>query len=260
MENQINVGDQHNQQGNINSNVSPTRSRVNYWMISTIVLLFVVLLELFLLNKEKLLSGPKCIQLTNNINSSKKTSFFDDENLEWKTITSERAKFSFKYPSTWPIDFESEEELKIDQSYYDENSPDDMYDIENVDFTEKWYRNAGGERYGFIAVRKQKGITTLDDYVKYIDKETEIWAKGVTTKIPRPKIKYSVIGGDVAVTEYPQDAFARLDSPNVDLNFIVVRNGLIYRFAAFKSDRFMQNEEQSSKVFREIISSVKFLD
>lgn len=245
----------------MDQNTSLAKSKVNYWAISTIVLLFVAFLELFLFNKETILSRLNNDQLINSkTGSAGNTTSVSVNKLEWKTITSERAKFSFKYPTIWPIDFEPEEALKDDNSNYDENDADDKFYVENIDFTEKWYRSAGGERYGFIAVWKQKGIDTLDNYVKYIDKETEIWAQGVTTKIPRPKINYSVIGGEVAVTEYPQGSFAHLESPNFDLDFIVARNGLIYRFAALKSDRFVQNEEQNSKIFLEIISSVKFMD
>jgi hypothetical protein len=246
---------------------TPEKLKVNYWMISTILLVLIVFLEFFFFNKDFLLSQLYNNRSINNeTGSSKSTPSLSGDNLEWRTVTSERARLSFKYPSTWPLDFESEEELKKEQSFYGENSPDYyLYPIEFIDFTEKWYRNAGGERYGFISVGKQRNVTTLDDYVKFIDNPEEVLedlVKGVPIKYknPRPKIKYSVIGGEVAVTEYPQGDFARLDSPNDDLNFIVVKNGLIYRFSALKSDRFTQNEEQNTKIFRDIISSVKFLD
>lgn len=266
MENQTNIGDKNPTQVSQNAPSYPVKPRVNYWKLSTFFLISVALLEFLYFNKGTILFRINNNGLVNKIGLSKNREPLPSDKTEWKTIISERAKFSFKYPASWPIDFESDEDLKLDNLEYDENNTDQKKDyknrfkIEGIDFTEKWYRNAGGERYGFISVWKQTGINTLDDYIKYVDKESEVWSKGAMIKIPRPKIGYSVISNEVTITEHIQANLARLDSPNDDLDFIIVKNGLIYRFAALESDRFMQNETENSKIFRGIISSIKFSD
>lgn len=183
-------------------------------------------------------------------------------NKGWKTVISERGKFSFDYPTDWPISFISDEDLQSDNENHAlaPDEPMKRVDIESIDFNEEWERNAGGKRYGIILVWKQPGIETLDDYVKSVDKEFELFSKGRTIPIPRPKIRYSVIGGEVAVTEIAQGDFATPWSISEVNNYVVVHNGLIYRIYASGNDRFKIDLDNNLAKFNHIISTFKFTD
>lgn len=204
-------------------------------------------------NDKPLIPTPTVSLLTNNV--------------EWKIITSDKAKFSFKYPSSWPIAFEPEEQLDQDNLEYDETNNDltqirkNIFKVEGIDFAQKWERGMSNNEYGYIYVEKQTGINSLDDYIKYYDTESEIWGKGQTAKIPRPIIKYSVIAGEVAVSFYNQDInLANWSSAATELEYRIFKNGLMYYFVPSRSDLFMQNKDINAQIFREIVDSVKFQD
>ncbi len=180
--------------------------------------------------------------------------FFSYGKRGWKVIKSERANLSFEYPTEWPIDFEPEEELKRDHHSYDPKDVNDQFIVEGISFSPKWYRNAGGEQYGFIIVWKQKDIQTLGDYVRYIDQEKTIMYR----KIPRPKLEYVTIGGIPGVVETPRGNMAFLDSSDPSLRITTVKNGLVYLFGVTKSDNFMKDEKKNTEIYKKIISTVKF--
>lgn len=266
MKDDINITNQNSFLEDKNTNPFSKKTKINYWIILSISLLFISLMEFFLLNKEIFIKLTRKSNRNDNKNILIVTSDATIKNIEWKTITSERAKFSFKYPSSWPITFLSEEKLQDDNRAYDETNIDPMEDyknilkIEAIDFSEK-FENGNLDKYGSIFVQKQTRINSLDDYIKYYDVESKVWGKGQTAVIPRPKIKYSVIAGEVAATFFTQDGFlADLSSTNTDLEYRIFKNGLIYYFAASKSDRFIQNEELNIQIFKNIIESVKFLN
>lgn len=177
---------------------------------------------------------------------------------QWVEMKSKRVPLTFEYPSAWPITFEPDNQFIIDNQFFDWKNVGEHLDEENIDFDREWNRSAGGNRLGYIAVFRQAGIQTLADYVKYVDVPSELYSKGTVVKIPRPKIVYSKVGTEDAVTVVDTSGGAFLDSPNVNLNFIVVKEGLIYQIAATKSDVFMQDEEKNTALFKQMLATMRF--
>lgn len=178
----------------------------------------------------------------------------------WIRVDSERVPLSFLYPVDSPLAFAENGDLEQNNQSFDSESTEssrDDFDLESIEFHKDWYRNAGGERLGRIDVYKQNGVQDLDDYIKYIDKETEFEARGQKVVIPRPKILYSIVGGEVAITVVPATR-GTFDNTHKKFDYIVVKDGLIYSIGANKSETFMKNEQRNEEIFQEIISSIKF--
>ncbi len=181
--------------------------------------------------------------------------------ITWRKIESERVSLSFNYPSVWPIAFESDEDLKRDQDFYNRTLsvvPDQPYPLESIAFTNEWIGNAGEDSLGWFIVTRQKGIETIDDYVKSVDNESEIYIKGRNVTIPRPKIVYSKVGGETAISVIDQSGLANLSPTDSANDFIVIKNGLIYRLFATPSFKARINAEINAKLFKEIIASIQF--
>lgn len=175
----------------------------------------------------------------------------------WVTFTSDRAKFSFKHPISWPVVAASDQDVKEDNTF----DTGEATEIENIDFEEQWVRNAGGPRLGFIIVQKTN-YKTLKDYVDELSKEkvVDMYIKGTTQKvtIKPPKIEYLKIGGSDAISVADTNTYATFTNETAD--YRLIKNGWLYRFVTTDSSRFLENKEKNSKTFQQIISSVKFLD
>lgn len=179
---------------------------------------------------------------------------------------SARAKLSFQYPYSWPMAVIPEERLKSDNLYRIKMkakgiSQDAPITIENIDFQEEWIPNAGAPRYGWIDVKKIEGVNSLDDYIKLINKEAEIYcprnSKGVCI-IPAPEIKDTTIGGERAISLKDDEMIPSL-SRNL-AEFVVVKNGWVYRFAADYNQRFWEDKDANWAKFQKIIESIRFTD
>lgn len=181
-----------------------------------------------------------------------------NKNLRWKLIESKRAAFSFKYPTSWPINIDSDEKLNQSRFFYKENEPFSKYDVEAIEFAEECKTDCALASYGYINVWKENGINTLDDYLQKYAKESRVFSKGGWRPVPRPNIKYSTIGGEVAITLNPQDTSISLNSPEFESDYCVVKNGLIYRFQRSHSTLFEKDKELNTGIFNEILASVKF--
>lgn len=199
----------------------------------------------------------------------KKTDLYKNyENNKEVTFVSKRANFSFKHPNWWPVAQEPDEELKIDNDIVERYSNDPSITlgdeekfkrIEDIDFEEKWIRNAGGPRLGFIFVRETQ-YKSLKDYVSELSKEkvVDVYTKGQTKKVTfkPPKIEYLKIGGEDAISTTYKDDLATFSRSIAD--YQLIRNGWLYRFVTVDSSRFLEDKEKNSKTFQQIISSVKF--
>ena len=180
----------------------------------------------------------------------------------WVTFTSERAKFSFEHPISWPVTPASDEQLKENnQDFIDGKWIQTDNEIENIDFQEEWVRNAGGPRLGFIIVQKTN-YKNLKEYVDEISKEkvVDMFVKGRSQKvtIKPPKIEYLKIGGEDAISLTDTNDFATFTRETID--YQLIRNGWLYRFATTDSSRFLENKEKNSETFQKMISSIKFID
>lgn len=175
----------------------------------------------------------------------------------WVTFTSDRAKFSFKHPISWPVVAASDQDVKEDNTF----DTGEATEIENIDFEEQWVRNAGGPRLGFIVVQKTN-YKTLKDYIDELSKEkvVDMYIKGTTQKvtIKPPKIEGLKIGGVNAISVTDTNSFATFTSETSD--YRLIKNGWLYRFVTTDSSRFLENKEKNSKTFQQIITSVKFFD
>lgn len=185
----------------------------------------------------------------------------DINKITWRKIESKRVSLSFNFPSVWPIAIESDEDLKMDQDFYNKTLsavPDQPYPLEWIGFTNEFIRNAGEDSLGWFIVQRQRGIETIDDYVKSVDKESELYVKGRNVTIPRPKIIYSKVGGETAVSVIDQSGLASLDSVDSTNDFIVVKNGLIYHLFYTPSFKARINNGVNALLFKDIITSVHF--
>ena len=169
----------------------------------------------------------------------------------WKTFNSNRVGLSFKYPKNWPVSSASDSELQESNKLTSE----DELELENIDFQEEWNRAAGGPRLGWISIRKLKDTSTLDDYIKEIDKETVIEAHSAKFTVPAPEITFTTIGSERAVLVKDKSTAASF-SRNI-FDYRVVKDGLLYRFVASASDQFLEDKEKNSEIFQKIILTVR---
>src|SRR3989344_1478499 len=172
----------------------------------------------------------------------------------WVTFKSERVKFSFKHPKSWPV------------SVVDFEAKNGMYKrlaergiIEYVDFEEEFSSQAGGPSLGFIIIEKTN-YKNLKEYVDELSKEevVDMWVKGRTEKvtIKPPKIEYLKIDGEDAISITDTNNFATFTRNTKD--YQLIRNGLLYRFTTTDSTRFLENKDENLKTFEQIIASVRF--
>lgn len=166
------------------------------------------------------------------------------QNNVWVTFTSNRTKFSFEHPISWPVIAASDEQLK-ENNIFDIG---EVTEIENIDFEEEWVKNAGGPRLGFMVVQKIS-YKTLKDYVDELSQEKmiDMYIKGRTQKvtIKPPKIEYLKIGGLDAISVTDTNAFASFTKETAD--YRLIKNGWLYRFVTLDSSRFLENKEKNSK-------------
>ncbi|MFA9289359.1 MAG: hypothetical protein ACEQSA_05800 [Weeksellaceae bacterium] len=184
---------------------------------------------------------------------SQTTTLSEPQNL---TYTSSKAHFSFQYPASWPFSVATDEEIKGSNVFAEPG----YGKIESIDFNEQWERSATDARLGLIEVSKNKDIQTLEDYIKAIDKETEIgYPGGETVMMPAPKIEEVTIGGVPGVKITAQDSGAATLSP-VGGSYVVVKDGLVYAFSSVQGETFNKNKEQNTIYFQQLLDSVLFTE
>jgi hypothetical protein len=197
----------------------------------------------------------------------KNTSFYNQArkyyyNNTWVTSTSQRAKFSFKHPINWPVSYASDEQLKQNNiDLIDGKLVQTDNEIENIDFEEKWIRNAGGPRLGYIIVEKTN-YKNLEEYIDDVSKEkvVEMFVRGKNEKVTfkPPKIEYLKIGGVDAIGLTDTNNFATFSSAATD--YRLIRNGWLYTFTTINNPRVFENEKGNTEVFQQILQSLRFFD
>lgn len=189
----------------------------------------------------------------------KKTDVYKNyENNKEVTFVSKRANFSFKHPNSWPVVTEPDGELKTDNIDVINNVEVPVTDtiIESIDFNNEWYRNAGGSRYGRIQVVRMKDITSLEDYVKSIDKDTIVNTPKGSFTVAAPKISYTTVGKERAIIIGNTNTLGNLSPSGSE--YVVVKNGLTYTFVESDSPMYFENRKKNQEIFQKIISSVRF--
>lgn len=112
MENQVNIGDQNTQQIGQNPISQPMipqeKSKLNYWMISTIVLIMILFLGgvyTLSLRSKSVENKQHLPSVTNNpLPTATTTPPLSDTTKNWKTYTNPNPKYTIKYPSGWQVD------------------------------------------------------------------------------------------------------------------------------------------------------------
>ena len=121
MENQINVGDQNTQQIRQNSISKPApvpeKPKVNYWMVSTFILIAIlVVVGFYVFNLKNNYSG-RADQQTISINNPTPTTLTIPTSSElpnnWRTYTSSKYNYSITYPQDAQIISGEREDFKI---------------------------------------------------------------------------------------------------------------------------------------------------
>lgn len=112
MENQVNIGDQNTKpvgQNPVNQPAPiPEKLKLNYWMVSTIVLALVLLLGgiyTFGLRSKPLENKQNLTNVTNNsLPTVTPTTTPLDTVKNWKVYTNPNPKYTIKYPPDWQVD------------------------------------------------------------------------------------------------------------------------------------------------------------
>lgn len=154
-----------------------------------------------------------------------------DPTANWKTYTSSKANYSFKYPTEWPLT---------------NVQPSQGCDVcvEQVNFTPKYNPNSGDSNIAVILIFKEDKIKTLDDYVN-------IHVKGDSSKV---NLQYTTVGGEKAVSYTLSGGIPPLPV----IEYAVVKNGMYYIIRLEDSVETNKNKEKNLMLFNEILPTFKF--
>lgn len=154
------------------------------------------------------------------------------ETANWKAYTSAKAKYSFKYPTEWPL-------VNIPVS----NGC--TVCIEDLQFTPNYNPNSGDTTIAVILVNKEASIKTLDDYIN-------IHVKGDSSKID---LKNTSVGGENAVSYRLSGGIPPLPI----IEYAVVKNGFNYQIRLEDSKETNKSTKKNLQLFNQILSTFKFL-
>ena len=165
------------------------------------------------------------------------------------TFQSNKVPLQFQYPSSWPLIYD-EIPVKFGKS---------INSLEALSFGKK-DSNGLSQSYGYIEVYTQEKINNLDDYIKYVENSRYEYVKGKNVLLPKPKISYSSIGGELAATIYDPSSLEQLAAGEENLDFIVVRGGLIYHFVKLFRYEESTSAPTSSELFKQMLKTVQFVN
>ena len=149
----------------------------------------------------------------------------------WKTYTSTKANYSFKYPSEWPL-------VNVPES------PQCTVCVETHVFSPAYNSNSGDTNIAVIQVFKENNIQSLDDYVN-------IHVKGDQSKID---LKYTTLGGEKAVSYKLSGGIPPLPV----IEYAVYKNGFYYIIRIDDSLETNKNKDKNIMLFNEMLSTFKF--
>lgn len=159
------------------------------------------------------------------------TPVLTDETVSWKTYTSTKAGYYFKYPTEWPLNNQPE-------------SPQCTVCVESLIFSPVYNPNSGDNNTAIILVFKESNIKSLDDYVN-------VHVKGDQSKVD---LKYTTIGGVKAVSYKLSGGIPPLPV----IEYTVVKNGFYYIIRIDDSVETNKNKERNVMLFNEMLSTFKF--
>lgn len=129
--------------------------------------------------------------------------------LQSKKYTSADHKFMFRYPANYPLTSKTGDQMMKQYGF------DDKYK-EWVNFSSKFYPNAGGERLGSVIVTKNTPYKNVEEYV----------SKELGSFDVPPKIEYTKIGTKNAACSSLSQQPHSFSPPSYDC--YVVDSGLLY--------------------------------
>lgn len=155
----------------------------------------------------------------------------NDSIVNWKTYTSTKAKYSFKYPTEWPL-------VNV--------PPSQGCDVcvEQINITFKYNPNSGDGNVAIVLIFKEDKIKALDDYVN-------IHVRGDSSKV---NLQYTTVGGEKAVSYTLSGGLPPLPV----IEYAVVKNGLYYIIRLDDSIETNKNKEKNVQLFNEMLSTFKF--
>jgi len=208
------------------------------------ILLVVSIIYLYLQNqtlKKQVLNPPvsPTIQVpspvSQSISPTPKTvssiSIPPDETAGWKTYTSSKANYSFKYPDSWPI-------VKLSTNVNCETC------IEIVPFALSYDSQSAEFELAVILVFKDTRIKTIDDYKNVI-------IKGDSSIINEQN---AIIGSENAVSYKLSGGIPPLPI----IEYVVVKNDFYYAIRFVDSKETNKNLVENQKIFDQVLSTFKF--
>ncbi len=154
-----------------------------------------------------------------------------DPTASWKTYTSSKANYSFKYPTEWPL-------VNVPTSQGCDVC------VEEINFTPKYNPNSGDGNVAIIHIFKEDNIKTLDDYVN-------IHVKSDSSKV---NFRYTTVGGEKAVSYTLSGGIPPLPV----IEYTVVKNGMYYIIRLDDSIETNKNRDGNLRLFNTILSTFKF--
>lgn len=149
----------------------------------------------------------------------------------WKSYTSTKAKYSFKYPPEWPI-------VNVP------TSSQCTVCVEDIQFTPTYNPNSGDSIIAVILVFKEDNIKSLADYVN-------VHVKGDQSKVD---LKYTTVGGEKAVSYKLSGGIPLLPV----IEYAVYKNGFYYIIRLDDSAETNKNKEGNIALFNEMLTTFNF--
>jgi hypothetical protein len=151
----------------------------------------------------------------------------------WKTYTSTKAKYSFKYPQEWPM-------INVPIG------PGSTTSIEDLQFTPQYDPNSGDKVIAVILVFRDERIKTLEDY-------KNIFVKGDSSKID---IQDAVVGTEKAISYKLSGGIPPLPI----IEYAVVNNDYYYTIRLEDSKETNKNLIENQTTFDQILSTFRFIE
>lgn len=166
-----------------------------------------------------------------------------------KEFVSKHVPLRFRYPADFPVDTPYRE-WQIKQMK-------ESGDLEEIDFSNDFSAQAGGDRLGYVNVTKTV-YNTVYDYQKEVSKPVIFNGSHGKTISPAPKTTVVKIGNGIDALALDYSGIGGLFGPPTQ-EYVVIKNHLFYQIQ-FSYDSYYRHEpkEKYMKDFNFILSTMRF--